>query len=358
MIETSTLLILLGFVAVALSWMVPATFALDVVAAWTALVLAVLAPASAAWLLATALLTPLMLQAGERTGHRNFVAGLWAAVLIAAFVAARFTTGVLWIGGAFFTLRALHVVGDWWMGRLAVPSLRAHLRYQFFLPVIAAGPIDRFETFERQATRRRWDAPLFLEGMERTLLGAFSTFVIAGWGIEHARDALALPMQQWNGFLRDWGISVAEWVSLYFVFSGFSSIALGLSLMIGLRLEENFDRPWAARTLIDFWMRWHMTLTGWCRDYVFRPVTALSRSALVGLFAAMLAVGLWHEFSAYYVLWAGWQVLGVVLTRLAMRHFGFDRVPSGVSAVFGPLFVLSWLSLARPVLSRLLELVP
>jgi alginate O-acetyltransferase complex protein AlgI len=103
-------------------------------------------------------------------------------------------------------------------------------------------------------------------------------------------------------------------------------------------------------------MRWHMSLTGWCRDYVFRPVTALSRSALIGLFAAMLAVALWHEFSGYYVLWAAWQVLGVVLTRLAMGGIRFDRAPSAVAAVFGPLIVLGWLSLARPVLTRLLEL--
>jgi D-alanyl-lipoteichoic acid acyltransferase DltB (MBOAT superfamily) len=165
---------------------------------------------------------------------------------------------------------------------------------------------------------------------------------------------VAGPAIAGTSFLHDWGYSAREWIWLYFVFAGYSSIALGISMMIGLRLEENFNRPWAARNLIDFWMRWHMSLTQWCRDYVFRPVAAITRSPIAGLCAAMLVIGLWHEFSAYYVLWATWQVLGILLTRLADRLFGFERMPRAVGTVLGPISVLAWLSLARPVLARLL----
>lgn len=355
MIDMAGLLLLLSLAAVAVAWLVPDTLALDAVALWTAMVLLVLAPLSALWLLAIAVLTPLVLRVGDRRGQRDLAAGLAVLALLAAFVAARLTSAEGWIGGAFFTLRALHVVGEWWMGRLAIPSLRAHCRYQLFLPVILSGPIHRFENFERQAERRRADAAQFFTGAERTLFGAVSAFVIGNWAVGHIAGLAGQMAQPWSAFARTWLLSAIDWAALYFIFAGFSAMALGMSLMIGLKLEENFDRPWAARNLVDFWLRWHISLTSWVRDYVFRPVSAMTRNVLAGLVAAMLAIGLWHEFSAYYVLWSFWQVLGVVVTRLAMRWLPLDRLSLPIRAVAGPLFVLAWLSLARPVILALLE---
>lgn len=357
MIQPTALLVFAALLSVAIAWAVPAQRALDAVAAWTALIMALVAPASALWLLAAAALTPLVLGLGERHGRRDLVAALWSLLLLSAFVAARLTPGILWIGGAFFTLRALHIVGDWWMGKLAVPTLRAHLRYQLFLPVIVAGPIHRFEHFERQSHRRRWDTPMFLAGMERTLVGAFSALVIGGYGFQRIGGAINSLTTGWWPFLQDWAGSIVDWISLYFTFAGFTSMALGISLMIGLRLEENFDRPWAAPNLIAFWTRWHMTLTLWVRDYVFRPVTAVTRSPLAGLCLAVLAIGLWHEFSAYYVLWSVWQVLGVILTRLGLRWLPVALLPPAARVVLGPVAVLGWLSLARPVINAVLKAV-
>ncbi len=354
--QPATLLILFALAAVAIAWMVPMRWSLDAVAAWCAVALATIAPASALWLALTAILTPLALTLGERSGHRNLVAAGWSMALVAGFVAARLTPGIGWIGGAFFTLRALHVVGDWWIGKLPAPSLRAHLRYQLFLPVIVAGPIHRFETFERQVRRRRWDPVMFFGGMERALIGAFSAFVIGGYLLTRLGKDVGLETRHWPAFGRDWAGSVVEWIALYFSFAGFTSIALGISLMIGLQLEENFERPWAARNLIQFWMRWHMTLTHWCRDYVFRPVAAATRSGLAGLALGILVIGLWHEFSVYYVLWSVWQVLGVVITRLALSSLAPARSgttvwPDRLGRVLGPVSVLAWLSLARPVIN-------
>jgi len=354
--QPTNLLIMMSLASVAVAWVVPAKWALDAVAAWTALTLAVIAPASGLWLLATATVTPLALGLGERTGRRDLVAAIVSLALLVAFVAARLTPGILWVGGAFFTLRALHVVGDWWMGKLVVPSFRGHLRYQLFLPVIVAGPIHRFETFERQASRRIRDWAMFFGGMERVLVGAFSAFVVGGQITSRIATVVASRTQPWPAFFHDWAQSLTEWIALYFTFAGFTSIALGASLMIGLRLEENFDRPWAARNLIEFWMRWHMTLSRWCRDYVFRPVVAVTRNAFVGLALAILAIGLWHEFSIYYVLWSIWQVLGVVLTRVALQRLPIARVPEPARAVLGPLSVLFWLSLARPVINSATEI--
>jgi alginate O-acetyltransferase complex protein AlgI len=140
---------------------------------------------------------------------------------------------------------------------------------------------------------------------------------------------------------------------LFFNFAGMTAIALGLALMMGIRLEENFNRPWCAKDLLDFWSRWHMSLTNWCRDYVYRPVMALTRSALAGLVAAMLAIGLWHEISFYYVLWSFWQTLGVVLSRTIMPRIA-SPLPAPLRRVLAPLAILAWLALARPVIGLLL----
>ncbi|MEO5597885.1 MAG: MBOAT family O-acyltransferase [Novosphingobium sp.] len=357
MIEISTLLILLAFVAVPLGWLLPRDWALDGVAVWTVLVIAWLAPFSAVWLLAVAALTPLVLRLGERTRHRGAVAGVWAGLLLAAFSASRLVPmhGIVWIGAAFFTLRHLHVVAEWWMGRLAAPSVRSHLRYQLFLPVMIVGPIHRFPNFERQAARRRWDAAEFLTGIERALIGAFMAYVIARQvvGVALMIDGRLIHA---GTFYRAWADSAIHWISLYFEFAGMTAIALGTSLMLGLRLEENFDQPWRAESLLDFWKRWHMTLSAWVLDYVFRPVMAITRSPLLGLIMAMLAIGLWHEFSLFYVLWSFWQALGIVLTRLALRWLPLERITGWPRMILAPLGILAWLSLARPVIEAILRM--
>lgn len=356
MIELSTLLALAAFAAIPIAWLLPARLAFDGVAVWTAIVLTALSWQTAAWLILASLLVCAMLALGDRNGRRDSIAALLVVLLLAVLVWTQLGSTAVWIGSSFFTLRLLHVVGDWWTGELAAPSLRRTLRYQLFLPVLFVGPVNRIQIFERQLERRRWEAAAFLSGCERILVGFFSASVVGEYGRMLAQSRLDLRFGQERSFLSDWASSAIDWVSLYFVFAGLTSTALGISLMMGLRLEENFNQPWRATSLIDFWTRWHMSLTSWCRDYVFKPVAALSRSALAGLVTAMVVVGLWHEISLYYVLWAVWQALGVVLNRTAARWFRPTGSSKRLLRVAGPFLIFGWLSLARPVISHLLDM--
>src|SRR6478735_5886304 len=153
MISVEILVILAAFAGVVLTWLFPARLAADWMAAWTICVLALLSWQTAVWLTAGTVLTPLILTMGERCHRRGLVAGVWASVLVAAFVYAQVALTVIFIGASFFTLRLLHVVAEWWMGRIAAPTVRAHCRYQFFLPVIIIGPIHRLPNFQRQIER-------------------------------------------------------------------------------------------------------------------------------------------------------------------------------------------------------------
>lgn len=357
MIELLSLVVLCALLAVPLSWALPGARGLDLVAAWAALVFVWLSPPSGIWMLGFASLTSPLMALAERHGRRGAFAAVWSALLLAGFAVAQLTSGVVWIGGAFFTLRQLHVIGDWWTGKLAAPRLAAHLRYQLFLPATFIGPVHRIQQFERQVARRRWDKAEFLAGLERVLLGAFMAEAVGYFLVAPLQHFFVAQAQPGGAFLRDWTSSVFDWILLYFSFAGLTGVALGISLMMGLRLEENFNQPWRARNLLDFWTRWHISLTNWSRDYAYRPVMAMTRSPVAGLIAAMLTIGLWHEFSRYYVAWSLWQSIGIMLNRILGPWVARLRVPPVLVRCAAPVAILGWLSLARPVITRVLELI-
>lgn len=109
-----------------------------------------------------------------------------------------------------------------------------------------------------------------------------------------------------------------HWLDLYVAFSGASDLAIGYALAMGFRIQENFRFPFLARSIPDFWRRWHMSLTFWCRDYVYAPIAAATRRPVLGITLAMAVIGLWHEFSLRYLLWGLYHGAGILLThRLA-----------------------------------------
>lgn len=352
-------LIMCSLFGVLISWLIRRN-TWEVLALWSLFSLAIVSPLSAIWLVGISFMVSVALLIGDSYGHKNHLTLSLSILLISLLLYLREIPQFLWVGGAYFTLRNLHVLLDWWMGKLISPDIATHLRYQLFLPTLMAGPINRFQVFERQITRRRWDASEFFTGAERLLFGIAQVIILGGWFISQVRYKLPLnnPIEQ--NFFINWLSSALDWVELYFVFSGFSSIALGLSLMMGLHLEENFNRPWLATNLIDFWLRWHITLSQWVKDYVFQPVSALTRLPIIGLTAAMLVIGLWHETSFYYILWALWQVIGILLTKLLLsvvnNNISIQKKVANLS-MLSPVYVLSWLSLANPFITYLLDLI-
>lgn len=349
-------LVLCSLAGVTLVWLLPRQVAMNAFALLSASALVALSPASALWLAGTTATTVLLVRHVKNERLRGPLVLVYAAVLVYLLFQSREIGTIFWVGGAYFTLRQLHTLIDWWMGRLTrAPGVAEYFRYQFFLPVLMSGPIHRFDHFQRQIRRQRLSAPDLFRGAERILVGLAMAVVVAGWALSRLSRASRPIVSGWPEFFRLWLEGGMEWLHMYFSFAGFTSVALGLSLMMGLKLEENFNRPWAAKDLIDFWSRWHMTLSNWCRDYVFHPVTAVTRLPLAGLLAAMLAMGLWHDTTAYYVLWAVWQSLGIFLTHMA-RRLPVNFLPGSLVRILGSVSVLAWLSLTRPVVTKVLEL--
>lgn len=349
------ILFLASFAIVPLSWLLPRDVAMDGVALFSAIILGLLAPIALTWLAAAILITWYVARLLETAAGKALLLGLVTILLVGAYFILRELKGIALIGGAYFTLRALHVLFDTWMRRLPAPSFRDLCHYLCYLPVMAIGPINRFQTFNRSVERRRFDPQMLANGAERVLLGLAQATVLGGWLMPWMTAKLAYYVP--DGFFDLWAASVMGWVSLYMVFAGFSSVAIGVSLMCGIKIEENFRMPFLATSLIDFWTRWHITLSFWCRDYVFQPVSVILRSPLIGLFAAMAAIGLWHETSFFYVLWAVWQTLGITLNRLGLNYWHKHNLPpmnTFVRYVIAPICVLGWLSLAHPIIEMIL----
>jgi D-alanyl-lipoteichoic acid acyltransferase DltB (MBOAT superfamily) len=218
---------------------------------------------------------------------------------------------VAFLGLSYYGLRIIHVAFDRYRGSLRAASLGEYAGYLAFFPAVIAGPIHRFREFLHDQDRRRWDAEAFSTGLERILYGIAKIVVLGNYLLSReAQSALAGTDRLPAWAIEYVGLFIACWNG-YFQFAGYSDIALGLGNLAGYRLPENFNWPFFATNLRDFWQRWHMTLSQWCRDYVFTPATSRFRSPYAGVVLSMVILALWHELSVRYLLWGLWQAAGI-----------------------------------------------
>lgn len=237
--------------------------------------------------------------------------------------------GLIPLGLSYYTLRILHLVFEWSRRDRQHFGSAEVIRYLLFFPTQLAGPINRYPNFARDSRRRRWDTALFAIGLERVLYGSVKIVVLANYlvGAKMSAYLETIPAHSW---LAAYLGCVQYGLNLYLQFSGYSDVAIGIALLAGYRVPENFNWPFVATNIHDFWDRWHITLSQWCRDYVFKPVAAVTRSPHLGVVAAMLVLGMWHELSWRYILWGVYHGLGLVVWRQ------FQTLKSSASNGFPP----------------------
>jgi len=228
-----------------------------------------------------------------------------------------------WLGFSYVAFRLIHTLRDRQMGLLPALSLRDYLIFIIFFPAYTAGPIDRAERFQADMLAlpalRGWDAARIAEGLGRIAVGLGKKFIIADSLALVALNSQNAAQAQGAGSL--WLMLYAYALRLFFDFSGYSDIAIGIARLLGIQLPENFNRPYNAHTITLFWQRWHMSLSAWVRNYVFSPLTrALMRRepapsgelvTLIGHLATMAIIGLWHGITLPFLIWGLWQGLGL-----------------------------------------------
>ena len=225
------------------------------------------------------------------------------------------------LGVSFFTFKALSCLMDAYRDpEKGSRDPRELLLYLSFFPQLLAGPITRFGDFVPQLRGRKRDPEDLGPGLRRFILGLGKKLILASACARladaafSAGSALSLPLA-WLG-------AVGYLLQIYLDFSGYSDMAVGLGRVFGFRTPENFDRPYAAATVSDFWRRWHISLSLWFRDYVYIPLggnrRGRARAALNKLIVFALC-GLWHGAAWTFVLWGLWHGLLTALETLLDR---------------------------------------
>jgi D-alanyl-lipoteichoic acid acyltransferase DltB (MBOAT superfamily) len=222
-----------------------------------------------------------------------------------------FTEGIaLPVGISFYTFEAISYMVD--VHRGDIPAERNPLKYAFFIsffPHLIAGPIVRYGKLEPQLRRLyRFDPDLLVSGLLLFSLGLAKKVLLADQIASRTDALLGSPAQL--GVLTSWTAMFGYAFQIYFDFSGYSDMALGLARMFGIELPWNFDRPYRARSPREFWRRWHVTLSTWLRDYLYIPLGGNRKGPVrrdLNLLATMGLGGLWHGASFSFLFWGLWH---------------------------------------------------
>lgn len=241
-----------------------------------------------------------------------------------------------WLGFSYLAFRLLHTIRDRQTGRLPSVTLAEYVNYVLFFPSFTAGPIDRLERFIKEL---RVPLPLasedWLDAGTRLFVGLFKKFVVADLlAVISISDVLVARV---NGAGWLWLFLYAYTFRIYFDFSGYTDIAIGIGRLMGIRLPENFISPYLKPNLTQFWNSWHMTLTQWFRAYFFNPFTRALRSSkisipvwiiiLVTQISTMVLIGLWHGVAAGFFAWGLWHGLGLFIQN-RWSEFIRPRLPA------------------------------
>jgi alginate O-acetyltransferase complex protein AlgI len=223
----------------------------------------------------------------------------------------------------------MHAIIDRLNGRLPDLRLREFIIYIIFYPAYSAGPIDRVQHFIRDL-RQDYKPSVsgFLLGGKRILVGIFRKFVLADGLALIALNDLNAGQTQSTGWL--WLLLYAYAFRIYFDFSGYTDIAIGISSLIGIQLPENFEKPYHKPNLTLFWNSWHMTLANWFRAYYFNPLTRKLRSAhqavplpliiFIGQLTTFILIGLWHGITWNFAIWGAWHGIGLFIHNRWADH--------------------------------------
>ena len=227
---------------------------------------------------------------------------------------------IQWLGFSYIAFRLMHTVRDRQTKRLPAVKLDEYVTYVIFFPSLIAGPIDRLERFTPELRQ-----PLPLENedwlfvIQRVFLGLFKKFVIADTlAVSALSDGLTQHIHSTPWM---WFTVYAYAFQIYFDFSGYTDIAIGMGRLLGIRLPENFKSPYLKPNIAMFWNNWHITLTQWFRAYYFNPFTRSLRRTKISAWSTLMLmqlstmalIGLWHGVTWNFVLWGLWHGVGLFI---------------------------------------------
>ena len=211
---------------------------------------------------------------------------------------------VLPIGISFYTFQIISYEIDVYNKKVNVQSnVLKYFLYVFLFPQLIAGPIVRYQDVNNEIDNRNVTFEIFARGVRRFIIGLSKKVIIANNLGELCNIYLNLGDKS---ILFTWIFAISYMLQIYFDFSGYSDIAIGLGKMLGFNFPENFNYPYMAKSITDFWRRWHMTLSSWFRDYVYIPLGGNKKGVLKQIRNILIVwalTGLWHGASWNFIVW-------------------------------------------------------
>ena len=257
--------------------------------------------------------------------YANFFVHTTEAALGTSF---GWTDVLLPVGISFYTFQSMSYTIDVYRGEVRpTTSLVDFACYVTMFPQLVAGPIVRYRDVHRQLLQREHSTTQFGAGAAAFAIGFVKKVLVADSLAPIAAAGFAMPDP---GLLPAWTSLLAYAGQIYFDFSGYSDMAIGLGLMLGFHFPRNFDSPYKAESITEAWRRWHVSLSTWLRDYLYIPLGGNRRGPLrtyANLMATMLLGGLWHGANWPFVLWGAYQGLWLCLERLRGRAAFHARLP-------------------------------
>ncbi|MCA1986270.1 MAG: MBOAT family protein [Desulfovibrio sp.] len=222
------------------------------------------------------------------------------------------------IGISFFTFQGMSYLMDVFRGHSAPQKnpFRVGLYISLF-PQLIAGPIVRYEDVAREMADRRLSLDGWAYGIQRFILGLGKKVLLANTLGALADQVMALPANEMSAGLAWLGL-LCYTLQIYFDFSGYSDMAIGLGAMLGFRFPENFNYPYISQSIQEFWRRWHITLSTWFRDYLYIPLGGNRRGPFrtyFNLFAVFTLCGIWHGASWNFLIWGLYYAVFLILER-------------------------------------------
>ncbi|MEN6574941.1 MAG: MBOAT family protein [Phycisphaerales bacterium] len=258
------------------------------------------------------------------------------------------------VGISFYTFKIVGYVVDIYRGQPPARSLLDFACYVSFFPQLLSGPIQRYgtvdsmaepvPTFADQLAAREHTLNKFSRGAALFILG-FAKKILLANAVAQVSDAVFAAASP--GTLDAWFGALAYSFQLYFDFSAYSEMAIGIGLMLGFECPRNFDAPYRAGSFTDFWRRWHISLSSWLRDYLYIPLGG-SRGGTIRTYANLMIVfllcGLWHGAGWTFIVWGAWHGLWLIVERIRRGMGSIGRIgrigPTGLHASRLTTFVL------------------
>lgn len=244
------------------------------------------------------------------------------------------------IGISFYTFQTMSYVIDVYRDDAPVSKNFINFgTYVALFPQLIAGPIVRYRDVAEQLVNRRETLEMFTKGVKLFMVGLAKKVIIANTMGTLTTNIFATTDE--NGVVGTWVGMIAYTFQIYFDFSGYSDMACGLGNMMGFEFLKNFNYPYIAKSITDFWRRWHISLSTWFKEYVYIPLGGNRKGVkrqILNLFIVWGLTGLWHGAAYNFVLWGLYYGLLLILEKFVLKKF-LDRLPSFVQHIY-TLFII------------------